>query len=248
MLGSIAHVPERLLNGRDAAGRVGGPIGYGRGVNVLVVDDNAELLDLVTSALEREGHRVAAAKTAKAATALLDAETFDVIVLDLGLPDGSGIDVCRRAREQGIATPILILTASAAIEQRVEGLDAGADDFLGKPFAVAELRARVRALGRRTGVPAARTWSRARVELDFPRRRATVAGSEVPLTAKEWGILDVLASARGRVVPRAYILEQVWSEDEASAAASLDVLMTRIRKKLGSDAVRTVRGEGYALA
>lgn len=187
-------------------------------------------------------------KTAAAAMARLDAETFDVVVLDLGLPDGSGIDVCREARDNGIATPILILTARAAIDQRVEGLDAGADDFLAKPFAVAELRARVRALGRRTGVPAARTWSHGDVVLDFPKRRATVGGREVPLTAKEWRILDVLASARGRVVPRARILEDVWNEGEASAAASLDVLMTRIRKKLGSEAIRTVRGEGYALA
>lgn len=228
--------------------RRGSSIGYGRGVYVLVVDDNAELLQLVATSLEREGHRVASVKTAKAATAQLEAETFDVIVLDIGLPDSSGIDVCRNTRDKGIATPILILTARAAVDQRVEGLDAGADDFLAKPFALAELRARVRALGRRTGVPAARTWSHGGVELDFPRRRATVEGREVPLTAKEWGILDVLASARGRVVARARILEEVWSEGDASAAASLDVLMTRIRKKLGSDAVRTVRGEGYALA
>jgi DNA-binding response OmpR family regulator len=218
------------------------------GVNILVVDDNAELLELVATSLEREGHRVTSVKTAAAARAKLDAETFDVIVLDIGLPDGSGIDVCRKTREKGIATPILMLTARAAVDQRVEGLDAGADDFLGKPFAVAELRARVRALGRRTGVPAARTWSHGAVELDFPKRHATVEGREVPLTAKEWRILDVLASARGRVVPRERILDEVWSDGDSSAAASLDVLMTRIRKKLGSDTVRTVRGEGYALA
>lgn len=212
-----------------------------------MVDDNAELLELVVKALEREGHRVVSATSARGAKALLDGENFDVIVLDIGLPDGSGIDLCRRTRDRGVSTPILILTARAAVDQRVEGLDAGADDFLAKPFAVAELRARVRALGRRTGVLAARTWSREGVELDFPMRRARVAGQEVPLTAKEWGILDVLASARGRVVPRTRIIEEVWGDD-ASAAASLDVLMTRIRKKLGSDAVRTVRGEGYALA
>ena len=215
---------------------------------VLVVDDNAELLELVVTSLERDGHRVAAVRSAAAATARLEVETFDVIVLDIALPDGSGFDLCREARENGLASPILILTAHAAVDQRVKGLDAGADDFLAKPFAVAELRARVRALGRRTGVHAARTWSHGDVEIDFPKRRATVLGREVPLTAKEWGILDVLASARGRVVPRARILDEVWSEGDASAAASLDVLMTRIRKKLGSDAVRTLRGEGYALA
>ncbi len=217
-------------------------------MQILVVDDNAELLQLVATALEREGHRVASVKTARAAVVRLEAETFDVIVLDLGLPDGSGMDVCRKAREQGIATPILILTAHAAVDQRVEGLDAGADDFLAKPFAIAELRARVRALGRRTGIPAARTWSHGVVALDFPKRRATIEGREVPLTAKEWRILDVLASARGRVVPRAILLDEVWSEGDTSAAASLEVLMTRIRKKLGSDTVRTLRGEGYAIS
>ena len=216
-------------------------------MNVLVVDDNAELLELVVTSLQREGHRVASLTTAAEATSWLETETFDVIVLDIALPDGSGIDVCRRARERGLSTPILILTASAAVDRRVEGLDAGADDFLAKPFAVAELRARVRALGRRTGVLAARTWSHGNVMLDFPKRYATVDGREVPLTAREWSILDVLASARGRVVPRARILEEVWADADSAAAASLDVLMTRIRKKLGSDAVRTVRGEGYAL-
>ena len=222
--------------------------GYRRVVRVLVVDDNTELLELVATALEREAHRVTSVTTIASATLQLDAESFDVIVLDLGLPDGSGMELCRRTRDKGIATPILILTARAAVEQRVAGLDAGADDFLAKPFAVAELRARVRAVGRRTGVPAARTWTHGSAALDFPKRRATVDGLEVPLTAREWRILDVLASARGRVVARAHILEEVWTDGDASAAASLDVLMTRIRKKLGSDAVRTIRGEGYALA
>jgi two-component system, OmpR family, response regulator len=223
-------------------------VGYCRGVYVLVVDDNAELLKLVVTSLEREGHRVASVRSATAATRRLAKEVFDVVVLDIGLPDGSGIDVCRDARANGIVTPILILTARAAVDQRVEGLDAGADDFLGKPFAIAELRARVRALGRRRGVNATRTWSRGGIALDLSKRRATVDGREVPLTAKEWGIIDVLAGADGRVVPRVRILDEVWNNSDAASAASLDVLMTRIRKKLGSDAVRTIRGEGYALA
>lgn len=217
-------------------------------MHVLVVDDNTELLELVTTSLEREGHRVTSLASASAAAACLAEGTFDVIVLDIGLPDGSGIDVCRSARARGLGTPILFLTASAAVDQRVEGLDAGADDFLGKPFAVAELRARVRALGRRSGRSTPRQWSRGEVALDFPKRLATVAGREVPLTAKEWNILDVLAAADGRVVARARILDEVWRGGDASAAASLDVLMTRIRKKLGADTVRTLRGEGYALA
>ncbi|MDB4946055.1 MAG: two component transcriptional regulator, winged helix family protein [Labilithrix sp.] len=217
-------------------------------MHVLVVDDNVELLELVATSLEREGHRVTSLTSAGAAEEHIGKTPFDVIVLDIGLPDGSGIDVCRSARARGVPTPILFLTANAAVDQRVEGLDAGADDFLGKPFAVAELRARVRALGRRSGRSAPRTWSRGDVSLDFPKRLATVAGREVPLTAKEWNILDVLAAAEGRVVARSRILDEVWRGGDASAAASLDVLMTRIRKKLGSETVRTLRGEGYALA
>ncbi len=162
----------------------------GLGVHVLVVDDHDELLELVVSSLERDGHHVVSVGTAAAATARLEGAGFDVIILDIGLAGDSGLDLCREVRERGVETPILFLTAQAAVEQRVRALDAGADDFLAKPFAVAELRARVRALARR-GLLAARTWSRGTVVLDFPRRRALVDGREVPLTAKEWGILDV---------------------------------------------------------
>jgi DNA-binding response OmpR family regulator len=217
-------------------------------VLVLVVDDHAELLSLVGSALEGDGHRAVLAHSIAEAHAALARERFDVLVLDDALPDGSGVDLCREVRGKEVHTPILILTAHAAIRERVRGLDAGADDFMSKPFAVAELRARVRALGRRITHAPATSWLKDEVELDFSRRRASVAGREVPLTAREWHILDLLVSARGRVVSRARILEEVWSDDAGSAAASLDVLMARIRKKLGSDLVRTLRGEGYALS
>jgi two-component system OmpR family response regulator len=217
-------------------------------VLVLVVDDHAELLSLVGSALEGDGHRAVLARSVAQAQAALAKERFDVLVLDDALPDGSGVDLCREVRGKELATPILILTAHAAIRERVRGLDAGADDFMSKPFAVAELRARVRALGRRASHAPGTSWRKDGVELDFARRRASVAGREVPLTAREWHILDLLVSSRGRVVSRARILEEVWSDDAGSAAASLDVLMARIRKKLGSDLVRTLRGEGYALS
>lgn len=240
--------PERHPNGvrRAIVGRTG--LGYRRAVRILVVDDNRELLALVTTSLAREHHDVSSVETAAAAMQRLDEEAFDVIVLDLGLPDGSGMTVCTHARESGIATPILVLTARSAVDQRVDALDAGADDFLAKPFAVAELRARVRALGRRKGVVAKRLWSRGAVEIDFLKRQAKLSGREVPLTSKEWRILDVLAAAPGQLVSRGRILDEVWGDNDESTGASLDVLMTRIRKKLGSDVVRTVRGEGYALA
>ena len=216
-------------------------------VRILLVDDEAELVDLVRRALLADGHRVEVARTAAQADTALENDAFDVVVLDLGLPDGSGLEVCRRARAQQLPTPVLMLTAQTAVENRVEALDTGADDFLGKPFAMAELKARVRALGRRSGLPAELVWKQGPVALDFPRRRATVKGEEVPVTAKEWNILEVLALSQGRVVSRARLLDEVWGDSGASAESSLEVLINRIRKKLGSEAIHTLRGEGYRL-
>jgi DNA-binding response OmpR family regulator len=216
-------------------------------VRILLVDDEADLVDLVCRALVDEGHRVDVARTAAQADYALLENSYEVIVLDLGLPDGSGLDVCRRARAAQISTPVLMLTAQTAVETRVESLDTGADDFLGKPFAVAELKARIRALGRRSGLLAALVWAHGTVSLDFPRRRATVSGEEVPVTAKEWNILEVLALSQGRLVSRARILDEVWGDSGSSAESSLEVLINRIRKKLGSDCIHTLRGEGYRL-
>jgi two-component system OmpR family response regulator len=133
------------------------------------------------------------------------------------------------------------------VPQRVAGLDAGADDFLPKPFAVAELRARVRALGRRGPVERKPTVRSGEVELELSTRRATRAGEEVPVTAREWAVLELLAARSGRVVPRSEILDCLWGDITDSANQSLDVIIARIRRKLGPNVVRTVRGEGYAL-
>lgn len=168
-----------------------------------------------------------------------------MVLLDLGLPDDSGTRVCRRAREMGITTPILVLTAQSAVETRVASLDLGADDFLGKPFALAELKARIRALARRAGSLATSRWSRGEVTLDFASRRATGPTGEVPLTAREWAILELLAMAGGRLVSRDALMDELWAG--APSYSSLEVLVTRIRKKLGTDVLETVRGQGYRL-
>jgi two-component system OmpR family response regulator len=215
-------------------------------VRVLVVEDHAEVAELVGRALAKDGHDVVLARSITEAEARLDSEVFACLVVDIGLPDGDGLSFCAALRARGFAVPILVLTAQAQVSMRVRGLDAGADDYLPKPFAVAELRARVRALGRRapeTRAPGTRVGD---AEVDLVGRRATIADVEVPLTAKEWEILAFLVARRGRLVPRGDLVDGVWNGAEG-AEGSLEVLVARIRKKLGGSAVRTVRGEGYVI-
>lgn len=174
---------------------------------------------------------------------------FDVIVLDRMLPDGEGLDLCRQLRAEGVSTPILCLTARGEVGDRIEGLDAGADDYLRKPFALAELRARVRALGRRAGRAAPGILESGSVRIDFSSRRFEREGREFPLTAREWAVLEVLVAKAGRVVGRRDLLEDVWHDAGRGASESLDVILSRLRRKLGRPedgcTIRTVRGEGF---
>lgn len=215
-------------------------------MRVLVVDDHVEVLDLLRRALSAEGHQVETAASVAEARAQLVTPP-DVIVLDVALPDGSGVDLCRELRHEGMRLPILLLTAQSDVPRRVAGLEAGADDFLAKPFAVAELRARVRALGRRGPLPRPTVIRAGEVELDLAGRRAVVEDRDVAITAREWSVLELLASRSGRVVARDAILEAIWGDVTDGASASLDVIVGRIRRKLGPDLIRTVRGMGYAL-
>ncbi len=220
-------------------------------MHVLVVEDSAPTRELLEHSLASAGHTLVTA--ARRATGLKAANDgiFDVIVIDIELPDGSGLDLCRELRELGNTTPILFLTARAEVTDRVAGLDAGADDYLKKPFALAELHARLRALGRRQGAtpPARLEWPG--MVLDFASRRVMRDGSEVPLTAREWTVLELLAARRGRVVPRHELLESAWGDAGPRASESLDVIVSRIRRKLttddGTECLRTLRGVGYAL-
>lgn len=217
-------------------------------MKLLVVDDEAEMRELLSRNLGRT-HGVKTAASCREAEEVLAAAPFDVLVLDVMLPDGSGIELCSRLRAQGIETPILLLTAKGEVRSRVAGLDAGADDYLGKPFALSELRARVTALGRRGPLRRDRAIAIGPLTIDLEGRRVRLDDRALPLTAKELAIVDLLATRSGKVVGRDDLLESVWGEVNDSARASLDVLIARIRQKLGVHArlLQTVRGVGYLL-
>jgi two-component system, OmpR family, response regulator len=221
-------------------------------VRILLVEDNERVREVVTAALRASGYGVSVAGTRAEALARLGESRFDLAIIDLGLPDGSGLDVCRSAREGGHDVPILILTARNGVNDRVQGLDAGADDYLGKPFATAELTARVRALGRRGPRWTESVRAFGPVVIDRDRRTVTLGGARVALTAREFDIVALLAWSDGRVVSRDDLLESVWGETTERASASLEVLITRIRRKLAvrppADVIRTVRQIGYAWA
>lgn len=215
-------------------------------MRVLVVDDDQDVLAVLTRALARDGYTVSTtASVAEARRAV--AAGVDLLVLDLGLPDGSGLELCRELRRDAHTLPILILTAQTQVGIRVAGLDAGADDYLTKPFALAELRARVRALGRRGPVLRSMVHTHNEVSLDFGGRRARRAGIEVPVTAREWAILEYLATRVGHITARNDLLAVVWGDTSESAGNSLEVLIARLRRKFGADIIQTMRGQGYLL-
>jgi two-component system, OmpR family, response regulator len=215
-------------------------------MRILVIEDSPPARDLLRRSLEDDAHQVTLAARVSTGLRLATSEVFDVLVLDIMLPDGDGLELCRTLRARGVRTPILFLTARGEVHDRIAGLDAGADDYLRKPFALAELHARIRALGRRQGLTAPGYIARGSVSIDFTARRLERDEALIPLTAREWAVLDVLAARAGRVVPRQEVLDDAWPEPGPNASESLDVIVSRLRRKLGEgEWIRTVRGEGY---
>jgi DNA-binding response OmpR family regulator len=220
-------------------------------MRILVVEDSAPTRELLRDALDGAGHTVVQAARVSSALRLVAGETFDLMIIDIMLPDGDGLDLCREVRAQGVTTPILFLTARGEVGDRVAGLDAGGDDYLRKPFALAELHARVRALGRRQGISPPATLQHGSVSVDFTSRRLVQSDQEVPVTGREWEVLELLAARAGRVVPREEILQIAWHDTGPAASESLDVIISRLRRKLQPEGeagwLRTVRGQGYIL-
>jgi DNA-binding response OmpR family regulator len=220
---------------------------------VLVVEDEADIAFPLVRTLEREGYDVAWVQNGEDALASLAKDPAEVVILDLGLPDVDGLEVCRRAREAGFLGAIMIVTARAGELDRVVGLDYGADDYLAKPFGLAELQARVRALLRRTGqlgaTPAPE--SGAGLRIDVAARRVYAGSDEVQVTGKEFDVLNVLAANRDKVVPRARLMADVWDENWYGSTKTLDVTIGRLRQKLEgvgvTERVVAVRGVGFRL-
>ena len=228
----------------------------GRMAQVLVVEDEEDIAFPLVRTLEREGYDVTWLESGRKALAHLVLESPDIMILDLGLPDMDGLDVCRAAREGGFDGGIMIVTARAGELDRVVGLDFGADDYLSKPFGLAELQARVRALLRRSqsgrGEEASTTTETASgLRIDNDARRVTMDKTEVALTAKEFDVLALLAASHGKVVSREQLMSEVWDENWFGSTKTLDVTIGRLRNKLeeagAKDRVVAIRGVGFRL-
>ena len=219
-------------------------------VRVLVVDDDSAVRRSLSTALGRDGYEVLAAEGGSAALAHLAAAGVDAIVLDVAMPEPNGLEVCRRLRSRGDRTPILMLTARDLVDDRVAGLDAGADDYLVKPFALAELRARLRALVRRNAAGGERL-SYADLVLDLAAARVTRGGQEVFLTRTEYQLLELFLRNPGRVLSHSQIFQAVWGYDFGLRSNNLWVYMSYLRSKLEAGGkpriLHTVRGLGYVL-
>jgi DNA-binding response OmpR family regulator len=220
-------------------------------MRILLVEDERKVASFVARALREESYAVDISENGVEALELAREKTYDVILLDVRLPGLTGIEVCSELRERGIETPILMLTARTLVEQRVEGLDAGADDYLTKPFAVAELRARVRALIRRGFSKSSARLQFGDLELDRHRRCVRLGGEEVRLTSKEFSLLEFLLIRAPETVTRTEIIEHVWDAHFDSGTNLVDVYINRLREKLAeyqtAGRIHTVRGVGYNL-
>ena len=222
-----------------------------RNMRILIAEDEAAMASLLEQGLTEENHTVCVARDGVAAVELARLYEFDAIVLDVMLPRADGFEVARRLRAAHCEVPILMLTARDAIPDITRGLDAGADDYLTKPFAFAVLLARLRAITRRTAPPTPVLLSVADLDLNPATQRVTRAGQTIPLTATEYRLLEFFLEHPGRVFSREQLLDSVWGRDIYIDERTVDVHIGRLRKLLNpgreQDPIRTVRGAGYAL-
>jgi len=224
-------------------------------VRVLLVEDEPAVRDAVERALRGAGHKADLAREGPQGLEMAMTNPYDAVVLDLGLPGLDGVEVCRRLRAKGNEVPVLMLTARAAVKDRVEGLDAGADDYLVKPFALDELLARIRALGRRSEDGGAAKGRGALqfmdIKLDRDAMECRRGDRLIPLTRTEYSLLELFMANARKVLPRDVIFDRVWGYDFGPDSNSLDVYVGYLRRKLeqdgGARVIQTVRGVGYVM-
>jgi two-component system OmpR family response regulator len=220
-------------------------------MRVLVVEDESRMANVIRRALLKEGVAADLAADGREALELAAIVDYDAIVLDVMLPDRSGFEVCRALRERGIWSPVLMLTALDGVHDRVDGLDSGADDYVVKPFALAELQARLRALARRGRPERPAVLSHGDLRLDPARRRVWRGGQEIELSAKEFALLETLLRRFGEVLSRLELIESAWDLAYENRSNVIDVYVGRLRRKIdepfGTTTIETVRGVGYRI-
>ncbi len=219
-------------------------------MRILIAEDERKIAEFIRRGLKEEGYAADTAASGTDALRLAEENPYDLLLLDVMLPGLDGVEVCRRLRAGGYAAPILMLTARDRVEDKVKGLDSGANDYLTKPFAFEELLARVRAL-LRPAPSAAALLKAGDIEVDLLSHKASAAGAALDLSAKEFALLEYLARNKGRIVTRTMISEHVWDINFDTGSNVIDVYINHLRKKLEKSgakaAIRTVRGKGYLL-
>lgn len=220
-------------------------------MRVLVIEDEPRMAKLIRQGLEEEGYAVDSVGNGAEVVAWVQSAQYDMILLDLMLPGLDGVAVCRQLRQQGYSMPILMLTARGTLPDKVQGLDSGADDYLVKPFAIEELTARLRALGRREGPSKRAELQLADLTLDTMTKRAYRGGKSIELTAKEYAILETLMRHPNHILTREQIIAHVWNMDFAAESKLIETYMYTLRKKIdegfGLKLIQTVRGLGYRI-
>ncbi len=212
-----------------------------------MVEDDSEIAARLVDGLTAAGFAVEHAETGLDGYAMGKDQTFDAIVLDLGLPGMEGIDILKRWRATGMSTPVLVLTARGTWSEKVEGLNAGADDYITKPFHIPEVAARLRALIRRSAGIATSTIAHGAIAVDLGSGRVTRDGEPVELTASELRMLTYFMHRLGRIIPQSELVDHLYALDESRESNTIEVYVSRLRRKLGPDLITTVRGLGYRM-
>lgn len=220
-------------------------------MRILLVEDDADVARFIAKGLMEQAYAVDEAEDGEKALYLAGINAYDVIILDVMIPAPDGLEICRRLRAAGMSVPIMMLTARDSVDDKITGLDAGADDYLAKPFEFGELLARLRALLRRGGATLSATIRLAGLEIDTRSHRVTIGGKSLTLTTKEYGVLEFLARNAGRIVTREEISEHVWNQDFDPFSNLIEVYINRLRRHIervsGPKLIQTVRGAGYIL-